>query len=188
MTIPNFISIARLLGVPLLVWALIHGEWTLALVTFLLAGVSDALDGAIARTFDQQSVLGVYLDPLADKVLLIAAFVGLGLLGGLPDWISVAVVSRDVLILAAVLLSYVMGMPVAVRPLLVSKLTTASQIALAGTALAVPALGLDLDRLLQFLIAVTALLTGLSAAAYLVEWLRHMATSDRSGDGRGGTT
>lgn len=176
MTVPNFISIARLLGVPILVWALIDGDWQLAFLIFILAGVSDAIDGAIARHFNQQSTLGLYLDPLADKALLISVFVGLSLLDQLPAWLAVAVVSRDLLIIAAVLLSYIMGQPVTVRPLLVSKMNTLAQIVLAGVALAEPAFGLSLGRFIIVLVVITAALTGLSAAAYLVEWLRHMAS------------
>jgi len=143
---------------------------------FILAGVSDAIDGAIARHFNQQSTLGLYLDPLADKALLISVFVGLSLLDQLPAWLAVAVVSRDLLIIAAVLLSYIMGQPVTVRPLLVSKMNTLAQIVLAGVALAEPAFGLSLGRFIIVLVVITAALTGLSAAAYLVEWLRHMAS------------
>lgn len=176
MTVPNFISIARLLGVPILAWFLIDGDWRPAFLIFVLAGVSDAVDGAIARHFNQQSTLGLYLDPIADKALLMTVFVGLGLLGRLPDWLAVAVVSRDLLIIAAVLLSYVMGQPVKVRPLLVSKMTTLAQLVLAAVALAEPAFGLSLGGIIVVLVAITAVLTGLSAAAYLVEWLRHMAS------------
>ena len=178
MTVPNLISIARLLAVPVLVWALIDGRPGLAFLIFIVAGISDAVDGAIARRFNQRSALGAYLDPIADKALLITIFVGLGLLGDLPTWLAIAVVSRDLLIMAAVVLSFMMGRPITVRPLLVSKLTTLAQLLLAGFALAEPVLGLPLAVLVDVLIAVTALLTGLSAAAYLVEWLRHMASGE----------
>ncbi|MEC5325013.1 CDP-alcohol phosphatidyltransferase family protein [Aurantimonas sp. A3-2-R12] len=188
MTVPNFISIARLLGVPILVWALIDGDWQLAFLIFILAGISDAVDGAIARHFDQQSTLGLYLDPLADKALLISVFVGLSLLDQLPAWLAVAVVSRDLLIIAAVLLSYVMGQPVKVRPLLVSKMTTLAQLMLAAVALAEPAFGLQLNLLIAVLVGITALLTGLSAAAYLVDWLRHMASEGHPGREEGDPT
>ena len=181
MNVPNLISVARLLLVPLLVWALIHGAFVTAFAVFVLAGLSDALDGLIARQFGLQTSLGTYLDPLADKALLGAIFIGLGVLGRLPDWLVVAVVSRDLLIVAAVLLSYVMGQPVTVRPIAVSKLTTLAQILLAGTALAEPAFQLDLGLVLDVLIGLTALLTILSAATYLLAWLRHMADDEVRG-------
>ncbi|WP_102957940.1 CDP-alcohol phosphatidyltransferase family protein [Mangrovicella endophytica] len=178
MTVPNFISIARLLGVPALVWALITGEWQIAFAVFVLCGVSDALDGAIARHFNQQSMLGRYLDPMADKALLVAVYLCLCILGHLPVWLATLVVSRDVLIVAAVLLSFVMDHPVTVRPLLVSKLTTAAQILLAGTTLAEPALHLDIPVLISTLIGAVTILTVLSAGAYLIDWLRHMAADE----------
>ena len=105
LTLPNIITIARLCGVPVLVWALIEGDWTLAFAIFVVAGISDAVDGALARRLNQQSELGLYLDPIADKVLLVSVFVGLALLGRLPDWLAIAVVGRDLLIVGAVLLS-----------------------------------------------------------------------------------
>ena len=178
MTLPNFISVARLLLVPVLVWALIHGAFVTAFAVFVVAGLSDAVDGLIARQFRLQTTLGTYLDPLADKALLGAIFIGLGVLGRLPDWLVVTVVSRDLLIVAAVLLSYVMGHPVTVRPIPVSKLTTLAQIILAGTALAEPAFRLNLGLWLDLMIGMTALLTVLSAATYLLDWLRHMAAGD----------
>ncbi|NDV86958.1 CDP-alcohol phosphatidyltransferase family protein [Aurantimonas aggregata] len=178
MTVPNFISIARLLAVPVLVWALIDGRWDLAFLIFIVAGISDAVDGAIARRFNQQSALGAYLDPIADKALLITIFVGLALLGELPAWLAIAVVTRDVLIMAAVVLSFVMGRPVTMRPLMVSKLTTLAQLLLAGFALAEPVFHLPLATVVDVLVGVTALLTAISAAAYLLEWLRHMASGE----------
>ncbi|WP_370196559.1 MULTISPECIES: CDP-alcohol phosphatidyltransferase family protein [Aurantimonas] len=185
LTLPNIITIARLCGVPVLIWALIERDWTLAFAIFVVAGLSDAVDGVIARRWNQQSELGLYLDPIADKVLLVSVFVGLALLERLPGWLAIAVVSRDLLIVAAVLLSYVMGRPVTVRPLLVSKLNTVSQIVLAGVALGEPAFGLSLTAEIEFLVAVTVVLTGVSAAAYLVDWLRHMNPNDDPSDRRG---
>ena len=184
MTIPNLISIARLFAVPVMIWAMIGGNWPLAFATFVVAGISDAVDGAIARHFDQQSTLGLYLDPIADKALLSTVFIGLGVLGRLPDWLVIAVVSRDVLIVAAFLLAYVMGLPMTVRPLMVSKATTAVQIVLAASVLGESALSVTLGIITDILVALTAILTAASAAAYLVDWLRHMASPDapESGD------
>lgn len=180
MTIPNLISIARLLAVPVMIWALIGGNWPLAFATFVVAGISDAVDGAIARHFDQQSTLGLYLDPLADKALLSTVFIGLGLLGRLPDWLVIAVVSRDVLIVAAFLLAYVMGLPMTVRPLFVSKATTAAQIVLAAAVLGESAFEFSLGYGIDLLVAATLILTVASAAAYLTDWLRHMASPDEA--------
>ncbi|MBO0902968.1 CDP-alcohol phosphatidyltransferase family protein [Jiella sonneratiae] len=183
MTIPNLISIARLLVVPVMIWALIDGRFAVAFWLFVIAGVSDAVDGAIARHFNQQSALGLYLDPMADKALLSTVYIGLALLQRLPDWLAIAVVSRDVLIVAAFMLSYVMGLPVAVRPLFVSKLTTAAQICLAAGVLGEAALGVRLGLVTDLLVGLTLILTVASATAYLVDWLRHMASPHETSQG-----
>ena len=107
MTIPNLISILRLLLVPIVIWALLDGQVGWALGLFVLAGVSDGIDGFIARHFNQRSKLGAYLDPMADKLLLVSVFVVLGYMGELPLWLVIAAVSRDALIVSAVMLSTV---------------------------------------------------------------------------------
>ena len=175
MTIPNIITILRFLLVPAIIWALLSGEMAWAFALFLIAGISDGVDGFIARHFNQQSRLGAYLDPVADKLLLVCVFVVLGLMGELPLWLVVLAVSRDALIIVAVMLSTVMGHPVTVKPLFVSKANTAVQIILAAVALADLAFVLDLATVRSVLVVVSGLLTVASAAAYLVAWLSHMA-------------
>jgi len=175
MTLPNFITIARFLMVPLVVLAMIHGEMLAAFVLFLLAGVSDGLDGFIARHFDQKSELGAWLDPIADKFLLVSVFVMLGWLDVLPNWLVILAVSRDGLIIGAVVLSSLMGHPVEMRPLLVSKANTMFQIILLVLVLADLAGLARLDGLIGWMIYAVAGLTIASATAYLVTWLRHMA-------------
>lgn len=174
MTVPNIISIMRLLLVPCVIYALLESATGWAFAGFILAGVSDGVDGFIARHFDQRSELGAYLDPMADKLLLVSVFVVLGLMGQLPLWLVVLAVSRDVLIVLAVLLSTVMHHPVHVRPLFVSKVNTTVQIVVAGLALARLSVWPAVDTLMPFLIAVSGILTVASAAAYLVAWLKHM--------------
>jgi cardiolipin synthase (CMP-forming) len=175
MTIPNLITVARLLCVPALVYAMILGELQLAFGLFLAAGISDAVDGFIARHFNQRSELGTYLDPIADKLLLVSVFVMLTWLDVLPLWFLMLVASRDILIVAAVLLSSLMAQPVKVRPILVSKATTAFQIALALVVLGQLAFDLNLSGVGHTLLILTSVLTVLSAAAYLIDWLRHMS-------------
>ena len=136
MTIPNLITILRFLLVPGVVLAAAHRRMGWALAGFLVAGISDGVDGFIARQFNQRSELGAYLDPMADKLLLVSVFVVLGFMGELPLWLVIACVSRDALIVCAVLLSTVMGHPVAMKPLFVSKANTAVQIVLAAMVLA----------------------------------------------------
>lgn len=174
MTIPNLITVGRFLLVPAVVYALLLGEWGWAFAFFVIAGVSDGVDGFIARHFNQRSKLGAYLDPAADKLLLVTIFIMLGYLGELPLWLVILAVSRDALIIAAVLLSTIMGHPVEMKPLMVSKANTTAQITLAALVLGEHAFSLDLGVLGPILIYLSGLLTVASAAAYLVAWLRHM--------------
>lgn len=174
MTIPNLITVLRFLLVPGVVYALLIGRWDYAFAGFLIAGISDGVDGFIARHFNQRSVLGAYLDPVADKVLLVSVFIMLGYLSELPLWLVLVAVSRDVLIISAVLLSTIMAHPVEMKPLMVSKVNTAVQIVLVAFVLGAHALAIDLGILRTALILLSGLLTVASAAAYLVAWLRHM--------------
>lgn len=182
MTIPNMITILRLVLVPGVVLAMLQARWEWAFTGFVVAGISDGVDGFIARHFNQRSRLGAYLDPMADKLLLVSVFVVLGIAGELPLWLVIAVVSRDALIVFAVLLSSVMAQPVEMKPLMVSKANTAIQLVLAAVVLGELAFGIDIGALRPALIILSGLLTVASAAAYLVAWLRHM-----SGHGEGGT-
>jgi cardiolipin synthase (CMP-forming) len=176
--IPNLITLARLLLVPLTVGLIISDAYGAAFVTFVIAGVSDGVDGYLARRFNWRTELGAYLDPLADKALLVSVFVTLGFLKVVPAWLVITIVSRDVLIIGAVLLSRVMHKPVTVAPLMVSKVNTLAQILFAVTVLAVAALGEPMDATMDVLVNYVsipvALLTVASGAAYLVDWLKHM--------------
>lgn len=182
LTIPNMITIMRFVLVPAVVLAMLQERWDWAFAGFLVAGISDGVDGFIARHFNQFSRLGAYLDPMADKLLLVSVFVVLGFSGELPLWLVVTMVSRDALIVCAVLLSTVMAHPVEMKPLLVSKANTAIQIVLAAVVLGELAFDIRLDPLRPALILLSGVLTVASAAAYLVAWLRHM-----SGYGEGST-
>ena len=174
MTIANLITIMRFLLVPAVVFALLSNRVGLAFAGFLIAGISDAVDGFVARHFNQRTELGAYLDPAADKLLLISVFVVLGYMGELPLWLVIAAVSRDALIIGAVLLSTIMARPVAMKPLYVSKANTAVQIVVAAVVLADLAFGAGFDVIRQGLILLCGVLTVASAGAYLVGWLRHM--------------
>ena len=175
MTIPNLITIGRLVIVPLVIVMISQGRWQAAFVLFVVAGVSDGIDGFIARRFDMRSEFGAYIDPLADKALLVSIYVTLSVVGVLPGWLAIVVVSRDVMIVAAIMISWLMGRPVAIKPLWVSKLNTAAQIAFAALVLGTRAFGYELGPLDDAGMAVVAALTVASAAAYLAGWLRHMA-------------
>lgn len=181
--IPNLISILRLLLVPFTVWLIISEAYGSAFVTFVTAGISDGIDGYLARRFDWRTRLGAYLDPLADKALLVSVFVTLGFLKLIPAWLAILVVSRDALIVGAVLLSRVLDDPVRVAPLMVSKVNTVAQILFAVAVLGVAALGKPVGGLVDYGAIPVALLTALSGAAYLKAWLRHMAHHPEPGEG-----
>jgi cardiolipin synthase len=174
--IPNALTLGRIVLVPLVVWLIITHEMLAAFVLFLLAGVSDAADGYLAKRYGWDTELGAYLDPIADKALLVSIYVTLGLAGQLPVWLVIAVVSRDILIVGAVVLSWMLSRPLNMQPLLISKVNTFAQIVLAGLVLAELGLGLGMHGLIGVLIWITGTLTILSAAAYFWEWLRHMAS------------
>lgn len=180
MTIPNLITVLRFLLVPCVVLALLSGRIDLGFAGFVVAGISDAIDGFVARQFNQRSELGAYLDPMADKLLLVSVFIVLGFMGELPLWLVIAAVARDALIVVAVLLSTIMGKPVAVKPLYVSKMNTTVQIILAALVLAELAFAFRMPWVRSLLILACGALTGASAVAYLVPWLRHMAANGES--------
>ena len=175
MTVPNFITIARLITVPLIVWLMIDDRFIEATVLFVLAGISDAADGFIAKRYGSGSELGAYLDPIADKALLVSVFVTLGLKGALPAWLIVLVVSRDFFIIGAMLLAYMLSNPMPVRPLLVSKVNTTAQILLIAFVLVDRTDMVPLTTPIWITVLTVAALTVVSAGAYLIEWVRHMA-------------
>ncbi|HEY8277297.1 MAG TPA: CDP-alcohol phosphatidyltransferase family protein [Methyloceanibacter sp.] len=176
MNIPNTLTLARIVLVPLVVWLIITHENLAAFVLFLLAGLSDAADGYLAKRYGWRTELGAYLDPIADKALLVSIYVTLGFAGHLPAWLVIAVVSRDILIVGAVLLSWMLSRPMSLHPILISKANTFSQIVLAGLVLAELGLGLGLEELVEVCVWITGALTILSAAAYFWAWLTHMAS------------
>ena len=131
MSIPNLITLGRILLVPVVVWAITAGQMQIAFTLFLAAGISDAVDGFLAKRFGMATELGAYLDPLADKAMLVSIYVALGIIDAIPRWLVILVVSRDIMIVSAVILSWLVDRPVPLKPLFVSKLNTVAQIALA---------------------------------------------------------
>ena len=138
MSIPNLITLARILLVPVVVWAIATGQMYFAFLLFLAAGISDAVDGFLAKRFGMKTELGAYLDPLADKVLIVSIYVALGITSVIPLWIVILVVSRDIMIVGAIILSWLIDRPVQIRPHMISKVNTAAQIVFAGLVLVRP--------------------------------------------------
>jgi cardiolipin synthase (CMP-forming) len=174
LSIPNLITLGRILLVPVVVWAITSGEMRIAFLLFLIAGVSDAVDGFLAKRFHMASELGAYLDPLADKALIVSIYISLGISGALPIFLVILVVSRDIMIIGAFMLAWLVGKPMQARPLWVSKVNTVAQILLATVVLAEQGFGFNADPLAQLMMALVAILTLLSIAFYLAEWVRHM--------------
>jgi len=160
--------------VPVVVWAIASGAMWIAFVLFVAAGVSDAVDGFLAKRFNMTTELGAYLDPLADKALIVSIYLTLGINGAIPRWLVIMVVSRDIMIVSAFLLSWLLGNPLKVKPLLVSKLNTVAQILFACVVLGSLGFGIEARLLELLLMGLVAALTLLSVAAYLAEWIRHM--------------
>ena len=178
MNIPNLITMARILLVPLTIWLIILGEHDLALLAFFTAGVSDAIDGYVARRFDLQTELGAYLDPVADKALLVSVYVTLGFLKEIPAWLVILVVSRDALIVIAIILSWLINQPMPMAPLLVGKLSTAAHIVFVVGILGLQALTWPLGLFVEYGSIVVGGLTAASGAAYLLMWIRHMSRTE----------
>lgn len=155
---------------PILVWAIVDSQMVLAFWLFVGAGISDAVDGFLARYLEAKSVLGAYLDPLADKALLMGIFITFGIEGYLPSWIVILVVFRDILIIGGAMLYHTLTQSLQMAPLFISKVNTATQIVLAGFVLALLALDVDYDLALMILIWLAALTTVLSGAVYVVRW------------------
>jgi len=181
LSLPNLITIARILSVPVMVWAIASGEMLIAFGLFVLAGLSDAVDGYLAKRFGMRSELGAYLDPLADKALIVSIYVALGISAAVPRSLVILVVSRDIMIVGAVILSWLVGKPIAVRPLLVSKLNTAAQIGFAALVLASLGIGFDAGWAVPAAMSLVAALTLLSIAAYVREWVHHMGSNGAAG-------
>jgi len=169
--LPNLITLGRLLCVPLAIWLILGERYGLAFWVFVAAGVSDALDGWIAKRWDQRTPLGALLDPIADKALLAAVYITLGFAGELPHWLVVLVVLRDLLIVGGYLLSRGVNAP---EPLFISKVNTLVQIALVGFVLARLGLGIDEALVTSFLIAAAGITTVWSGLSYLVRWARFL--------------
>src|ERR1700743_1406689 len=179
-SIPNIKTLGRILLVPIIIWAIASDQMALAFAVFVVAGVSDAVDGFLAKRFGMTSELGALLDPLADKALLVSIFIALGIWGAWPRWIVILVVSRDIMIVTAVIVSWLFDKPVEMKPLMVSKLNTAAQVALAALVLASLGFGfkpMPYDAVLMGLVTVFTLV---SVSLYLVEWVRHMSTIETS--------
>ncbi|HCC55079.1 MAG TPA: CDP-diacylglycerol--glycerol-3-phosphate 3-phosphatidyltransferase [Desulfobulbaceae bacterium] len=177
MNIPNLLTIGRILLIPLLVIFLIDGEKLAAFWVFVLAGVTDALDGFLARVLKQKTDFGAFIDPIADKLLLITSYITLAVLDILPKWLTVIVVSRDVLICGGIGILMLYDREFKIKPSLISKVTTFMQLLTV-----VYFLGHDYFKeifpVVNYLIYATAACTILSGMHYMIRGLGILGDPD----------
>lgn len=177
-TWPNLISLARLLSVPLIAWLLLSDYVVAAFFVCVIAGLSDMLDGFVARLLKTPSTVGAYLDPLADKALLVGMFILLGYMHEVELWLVLLVVFRDFLIIGGTLLLFIFNKSFAVKPLFISKVNTLLQIGLVVWILGDLAFKLE-QPIVKDLLAYTVMITTVfSGIAYVLLWLRYFAQED----------
>ena len=169
-SVPNVVTGLRLIAVPFVVVLLLSDSLTAAFWVIVVAGISDGLDGYLAKRLDAVTRLGTYLDPLADKALLIAVFVCLAILDLLPGWLVCLLILRDMLIVGGVLLSRVTALSIMIEPTMISKLNTFLQIFLGMWVLGQAVLGVDVHYIAGSLILLVVLTTLASGTLYLFRW------------------
>lgn len=181
MTVPNLITLIRILLTPIFVIYVINDQLLNGLVVLVICGISDGVDGMVARLFNQKSRLGTFIDPLADKIILVSAFISLSIRGFLPPWLTVVAISRDLLIMTGVFIIYLTGIELKIKPVLSSKVTTCLQFITVIAVLSREYLTF-LDDKYIYLYYITAFATIVSFLQYLYLWLRIMGEKhDHSG-------
>jgi cardiolipin synthase (CMP-forming) len=174
MNIPNFLSLLRIILVPVIVIFLIQGLYTKALIVFVIAGLTDALDGALARLLNKQTKLGSFLDPLADKILLSTSFISLAIFSLIPSWLAVIVISRDFIILLGLAILSMMSVTYQIKPVFVSKVTTTLQIATVFFALLLKSVTYDIIsyNYIMILSWLTGIFTIISGLIYIIKGIK----------------
>ena len=171
MTIPNLITTLRFILTPIFIIYLLNDKLLSALIVFIIAGLSDGIDGFLARALNQKTNIGAYLDPLADKILLISAFIVLPVKGLVPSWLAVIVISRDILILSGVSILFLIKEELTIKPSILSKITTCFQLLTVFIVLSHP----YFHSFLQFniyLFWITAFVTTSSGLHYIYNWFQ----------------
>ena len=180
--LPNLITGLRILLVAPFLWALLEERYSTALLLFIIAGVSDALDGFLAKYFGWTSELGGLLDPIADKLLLMGAILALGWLNELPGWLVALVILRDLLIVGGAVSYHLLIERFEAAPLMISKLNTLVQLILVCAVIVHYGMIPLPNILLTGLIVLTALTTVWSGAAYIWQWSQRARSRRRSTD------
>ncbi len=171
MNLPNYITLVRVILIPFFINLMIYGYYRWALAVFVVACVTDALDGMIARLTKTQTELGAFLDPMADKLLILAAFVTLVLLGRLPVWLVIIVVSRDAILTMGGLIIYFTTRDLKIQPSIIGKATTVLQLSVVTLSLVLMSYGRE-TGIMAFLQLATAAVTIASGAQYVLRGIR----------------
>lgn len=175
MNIPNFLSLLRIILVPVIVIFLIQELYARALVTFTIAGLTDIIDGPLARMLNRQTKLGSFLDPIADKILLATSFITLSVFSLIPTWLTVIVIGRDFIILLGLVILSVMSIIYEIKPAFVSKVTTALQLATIFFTLLFKAVVQDISfNWIIILCWLTAIFTIASGLTYIIRGIKYI--------------
>lgn len=175
MNLPNFLSLLRIILVPVIIIFLMQEAYKEALITFTIAGLTDIFDGFLARALNKQTKLGAFIDPMADKLLLASCFISLSVIGLIPSWISVIVISRDFIIVLGMVILSVMSIKYEIKPAFISKVTTVFQLATIFLALLYQAMSHDISyRWIEALCWITAALTVASGAIYISRGIKYL--------------
>jgi cardiolipin synthase len=177
LNIPNTLTILRVLLVPIFVISLLNRHFGWSLVIFVVAGITDAIDGVIARIAHQKTTLGEYLDPIADKLLLTSAFVALAILKTIPSWLAVIVLTRDVIISLGFIILFLMDRKPEIRPTTFSKANTVVQV-----------LTIALALFSRIQVSVSGLVSGMiwvAAGTTILTGLQYIYLGTRMTDGTG---
>ncbi len=179
LNIPNVLTLARIILTPFIVFAILEEQPVMALLLMGVAGLTDMLDGAIARYFNQRSTVGAYMDPLADKLMLISTIVTLYMIDQLPLFLFLAVVFRDIIIMVGAIAYEMVTHQLEMQPSMTSKITTALQITLVLTVLAEMAWQIPGELFQQVTIWLTFAFTCMSGVHYMVVWMRKAVTAEK---------
>ncbi|MBN1473444.1 MAG: CDP-alcohol phosphatidyltransferase family protein [Syntrophaceae bacterium] len=175
MNLPNFLSLLRIILVPVIIIFLIQESYKEALITFTVAGLTDIFDGLLARALNKQTKLGAFIDPMADKLLLASSFISLSVIGLIPSWITVIVISRDFIIILGMIILSVMSIKYEIKPVFISKVTTVFQLATIFLALLYQAVSHDISyRWIEAFCWITAGLTVASGVIYISRGIRYL--------------
>jgi len=175
MNIPNLITLTRLAAVPVVIWLILDNDMKIAFWVFFAAAVSDAVDGFIAKHFKAETVFGTYLDPIADKALLVGVFLTLGHVGLLHTWLVILVVFRDLVIVGGAVLFHTVTQSLTMQPLMISKVNTFFQLILGLGVLLIEAYGIDDGLSLEVMGYIVAATSVWSGTSYVITW-GHRAT------------